>query len=238
MCGIDVQYCTVVLNLTHFCLFQTKENPTFKDNDFTKDNAKLRIGDDVKKDLLQRVKDDVEVSLFVIKIVNIVIKLYRRHVLHQTKHAVCICFFSDAHSLGFQDNFSTRCYSKNNNQTLVFFFMQFLTSLNIMDYSLLVGIHDAEAGNDVDDVLEGIDSNEDSEPESPREADSPQESDSPGEAEMPLSETPPTTPPADLNGPRERNISFGSNELDEREDDDDTEGFQSVDGRLLLVKNK
>lgn len=107
-----------------------------------------------------------------------------------------------------------------------------------MDYSLLVGIHDAEAGNDVDDVLEGIDSNEDSEPESPREADSPQESDSPGEAEMPLSETPPTTPPADLNGPRERNISFGSNELDEREDDDNTEGFQSVDGRYLLVKNK
>ncbi|XP_020629999.1 phosphatidylinositol 5-phosphate 4-kinase type-2 alpha-like [Orbicella faveolata] len=144
---------------------KTKENPTFKDNDFTKDNAKLRIGDDVKKDLLQRVKDDVE----------------------------------------------------------------FLTSLNIMDYSLLVGIHDAEAGNDVDDVLEGIDSNEDSEPESPREADSPQESDSPGEAEMPLSDTPPTTPPANFNGARERNISFGSNELDEREDDDDTEGFQSID---------
>lgn len=115
--------------------------------------------------------------------------------------------------------------------------MQFLTSLNIMDYSLLVGIHDAEAGNDVDDVLEGIDSNEDSEPESPREADSPQESDSPGEAEMPLSDTPPTTPPANFNGARERNISFGSNELDEREDDDDTEGFQSIDGRFnkLLV---
>ena len=117
--------------------------------------------------------------------------------------------------------------------------MQFLTSLNIMDYSLLVGIHDAdlaEAGNDIDDVLEGIDSNEDSEPESPREADSPQESDSPGEAEMPLSDTPPTTPPANFNGARERNISFGSN--DEREDDDDTEGFQSVDGRFLLVNNK
>lgn len=52
-------------NLLLYWLFQTKENPTFKDNDFTKDNAKLRIGDEVKKDLLQRVKDDVEVSWLV-----------------------------------------------------------------------------------------------------------------------------------------------------------------------------
>lgn len=28
-----------------------------------------------------------------------------------------------------------------------------------------------------------------------------------------------------FNGVRERNISFGSNEFDEREDDDDIEGF-------------
>ena len=61
-CAIDVYYCFK----TCFGFFQTKENPTFKDNDFTKDNAKLRIGDDVKKDLLQRVKDDVEVSLLVV----------------------------------------------------------------------------------------------------------------------------------------------------------------------------
>lgn len=145
---------------------KTKENPTFKDNDFTKDNAKLRIGDEVKKDLLQRVRDDVE----------------------------------------------------------------FLTSLNIMDYSLLVGIHDldlAEAGDDVDDFFGGLESNEDSDPESPREADSPQESDSPTEGDM-LAETPPTTPPANFNGARERNISYGSNELDDG-DEDDTEGFLSVD---------
>ena len=158
--------------------------------------------------------------------------LYTRHVVHEAQHG----YTRQATFAGMLiARKMTRLY---NSKLCCFCFMQFLTSLNIMDYSLLVGIHDAEAGNDVDDVLEGIDSNEDSEPESPREADSPQESDSPGEAEMPLSDTPPTTPPANFNGARERNISFGSNELDEREDDDDTEGFQSIDGRFLLVNSK
>ena len=74
-CALDI---TVVLCVIKTCLdlFQTKENPTFKDNDFTKDNAKLCIGDDVKKDLLQRVRDDVEVSMLVRnKAVDIMIQL-------------------------------------------------------------------------------------------------------------------------------------------------------------------
>ena len=106
-----------------------------------------------------------------------------------------------------------------------------------MDYSLLVGIHDmdlAESGDDVVDIL-GLESNDDSDLESPHEADSPPESDSPTEGDM-LTETPPTTPPANVNGARERNISFGSNELDE-EDGDDTEGFISVDGGLFVYFN-
>ena len=115
--------------------------------------------------------------------------------------------------------------------------MQFLTSLNIMDYSLLVGIHDTEAGDD--DSLGDVESNEDSDPESPREADSPQESDSPGEpgeGDMVLADSPPTTPPANFNGARERNISYGSNDLDEKEEEDNTEGFQSVDGMYMSLE--
>ena len=61
-------------------VFQTKENPTFKDNDFTKDNAKLRIGDEVKKDLLQRVKDDVETALvYVLHLHEIVMNKLRKY---------------------------------------------------------------------------------------------------------------------------------------------------------------
>ena len=107
-----------------------------------------------------------------------------------------------------------------------------------MDYSLLVGIHDidlAEAGDDVDEFLGGVESNEDSDLESPREGDSPQESDSPGEGDMAIMDSPPTTPPANLNGARERNISFGSNELDDREEEDATEVFHSVDGMLVFL---
>jgi len=106
-----------------------------------------------------------------------------------------------------------------------------------MDYSLLVGIHDidlAEAGDD--DFLGDMESNEDSDPESPREADSPQESDSPGEGDMALADSPPTTPPANFNGARERNISYGSNDLDEKEEEDNTEGFESVDGMYMSLE--
>ncbi|EDO35742.1 predicted protein [Nematostella vectensis] len=128
---------------------KTRDNPTFKDNDFTKDNVKLVIGDEAKAVLVERIKADVE----------------------------------------------------------------FLISLNIMDYSLLVGIHDcdlADSGDDEDD--EGVgdeeartDSNEES------------ESDSPQELNMSTTppETPPTTPPAN---DREHTTSFCSNEFDERND--------------------
>jgi len=45
---------------------QSKEQPTFKDNDFTKDNVKLVVGDEAKATLVQKVKDDVEVKICLI----------------------------------------------------------------------------------------------------------------------------------------------------------------------------
>ena len=42
---------------------QNKQNPTFKDNDFTKDNIKLVVGEETKKNLLEILKGDVEVRV-------------------------------------------------------------------------------------------------------------------------------------------------------------------------------
>ncbi|XP_020903372.1 phosphatidylinositol 5-phosphate 4-kinase type-2 alpha isoform X2 [Exaiptasia diaphana] len=126
---------------------KSKDQPTFKDNDFTKDNVKIVVGDEAKADLVEKVKDDVE----------------------------------------------------------------FLTSLNIMDYSLLLGIHDcelAEAG-DAFDEDEGVgdesrcESNEESDPDSPQEGE--------------LSASPPDTPPA-TDEDRFRSLSVGS-DCDDKEDD-------------------
>ena len=47
--------------LIHFAP-QNKQNPTFKDNDFTKDIIKLVVGEEAKKNLLEILKGDVEVS--------------------------------------------------------------------------------------------------------------------------------------------------------------------------------
>lgn len=108
---------------------------------------------------------------------------------------------------------------------ICFHLMQFLTSLNIMDYSLLVGIHDCELAGTEDDVDYSsdsrVDSNEDSDPESPR------DSDSPGEGDVSFSDTPPITPPA--NADRERTTSFGSNEFD----DDNIQSWSSQDGQYF-----
>ncbi|XP_031552855.1 phosphatidylinositol 5-phosphate 4-kinase type-2 alpha-like isoform X2 [Actinia tenebrosa] len=85
--------------------------------------------------------------------------------------------------------------------------VEFLTSLNIMDYSLLLGIHDcdlADAGDDEDEVGEEgrCDSNEESDPDSPQDGD--------------LSTSPPDTPPA-IDHERFRSLSIGSAEFEEKE---------------------
>ena len=45
----------------YFDFFQSKEFPTFKDNDFTRDNVKLYIGDEKKSDVIQKIKNDIKV---------------------------------------------------------------------------------------------------------------------------------------------------------------------------------
>lgn len=46
-----------------FSSSQTKELPTFKDNDFLNDGASIHIGADSKEKLMAMLKSDVEVTL-------------------------------------------------------------------------------------------------------------------------------------------------------------------------------
>ena len=46
--------------------FQSKEFPTFKDNDFTRDNVKLYVGEEKKADIIQKIKNDIKVSFGVV----------------------------------------------------------------------------------------------------------------------------------------------------------------------------
>lgn len=42
-------------------LFQAKDLPTFKDNDFLNEGQKLHVGEESKKNFLEKLKRDVEV---------------------------------------------------------------------------------------------------------------------------------------------------------------------------------
>lgn len=43
-------------------LFQAKDLPTFKDNDFLNEGQKLHVGEESKKNFLEKLKRDVEVE--------------------------------------------------------------------------------------------------------------------------------------------------------------------------------
>lgn len=47
----------------NFGLFQAKELPTFKDNDFINDGQKIHIDENNKKMFLEKLKKDVEVRM-------------------------------------------------------------------------------------------------------------------------------------------------------------------------------
>lgn len=54
--------CVNLPNLTLLLLFQAKDLPTFKDNDFLNEGQKLHVGEESKKNFLEKLKRDVEVS--------------------------------------------------------------------------------------------------------------------------------------------------------------------------------
>lgn len=43
-------------------MFQAKDLPTFKDNDFLNEGQKLHVGEESKKNFLEKLKRDVEVK--------------------------------------------------------------------------------------------------------------------------------------------------------------------------------
>ncbi|KAK3717531.1 hypothetical protein QZH41_013791, partial [Actinostola sp. cb2023] len=98
--------------------------------------------------------------------------------------------------------------------------VEFLTSLNIMDYSLLLGIHDCDLAEAGDDEDEGVgdesrcESNEESDPDSPQEGE--------------LSTSPPDTPPA-TDEERFRTLSVGS-DYEEKDETDFIFSVHSAEG--------
>lgn len=95
-----------------------KDLPTYKDNDFVKEGMKIYIGEEAKAKLIETLTADVEVSKFIRSSISlresVAFPFYRRRVQRSVRHT----------------------------RSLVVPFLQFLTRLHLMDYSLLLGLHD------------------------------------------------------------------------------------------------
>lgn len=63
--GLCVLIWMLSCNLLHYYTFygQTKELPTYKDNDFINDGQKIYIDEESKKTFLEKLKNDVEVCI-------------------------------------------------------------------------------------------------------------------------------------------------------------------------------
>ncbi len=98
-----------------------KELPTLKDNDFVKDGTKVVIGDDARERLMETLTADVEVDNFF--------------------NYQCLSFYC-GDGVGF--DFWLFLISFLFSWIPFVFPSQFLMKLQMMDYSLLLGVHDCE----------------------------------------------------------------------------------------------
>ncbi|EPY87175.1 phosphatidylinositol-5-phosphate 4-kinase type-2 beta [Camelus ferus] len=97
---------------------KAKDLPTFKDNDFLNEGQKLHVGEESKKNFLEKLKRDVE--------------------------AKDLPTFKDNDFLNEGQKLHVGEESKKNFLEKLKRDVEFLAQLKIMDYSLLVGIHDVD----------------------------------------------------------------------------------------------
>lgn len=103
---------------------KTKELPMYKDNDFVSEGIKIHIGASAKQRLMNILKADTDVSYFSSRAAY-----YRANLCARLQNFLCwLRYVEFVHHV---------C-------------VQFLTNLNMMDYSLLVGIHDMDSSGGPD----------------------------------------------------------------------------------------
>ena len=113
------------------CNEQAKVDPVLKDVDFTTMGEKITIGDEAKQTFMKKLESDVQVkNLHVHKCTTVLYIL-----LVYNTHKILYMYMCMSSLVCGTVNVSTH-------YVLYLYSIQLLQKLNLMDYSLLVGIHD------------------------------------------------------------------------------------------------